>query len=124
LGTLRDSRSSTRSLPGVRGCWIAAIVLAIATRLSIAFFGPSLHGYDPVSHIAYVFFLDLYRAVPFADQGWSHFHPPLHYVVGWLLAQADSPAIFARGLALFGSATSLGAALLAAAIVAIGLPGR
>ena len=56
-----------------------------------------LHGYDGWSHVAYVLYLDLYHAIPFADQGWSYFHPPLHYLFGFLLAQAGNAEVLARG---------------------------
>jgi tetratricopeptide (TPR) repeat protein len=112
------------SAPPISACWVAAVGVAVAARLSCVFFGPALGGYDAVGHACYAFFLDLYHAVPHADQGWSYFHPPLHYLVGWALAQTGSPEAFARGLALFGSAASLGIALLTAAIVRLGLPGR
>jgi tetratricopeptide (TPR) repeat protein len=81
-------------------------------------------GYDAWGHVAYVIFLDIYRSVPWADQGWSYFHPPLHYALGWLLAQAGSGEILMRGLPLLGSAASLGTAALAAWLVRRATPDR
>jgi tetratricopeptide (TPR) repeat protein len=81
-------------------------------------------GYDAWGHVAYVLYLDLYRAVPWADQGWSYFHPPLHYALGWLLAQWQSSEVLVRGLALLGSAASLGTAWLAAWLVGVAAPDR
>ena len=63
----------------------------LAVRLWNAFTGSLLRGYDDLGHVGYILYLDLYRSVPWADQGWSYFHPPLHYAVGWALAQLDSP---------------------------------
>ena len=51
-----------------------------------------MKGWDDFGHVGYMLFLDLYRAVPWADQGWSYFHPPLHYSIGWGLA------VFSGGL--------------------------
>ena len=70
--------------------WIAVLGSAVGVRLWNAWAGPLMWGYDAWGHVAYVIFLDIYRAVPWADQGWSYFHPPLHYALGWLLAQAGS----------------------------------
>jgi tetratricopeptide (TPR) repeat protein len=81
-------------------------------------------GYDAWGHVAYVLFLDLYRAVPWADQGWSYFHPPLHYALGWVLAQFGSGDALMRGLSLLGSAASLLTAALAALLVRMASPGR
>jgi len=63
------------------GGWIAAIGGAVGVRLWNALAGPRMWGYDAWGHVAYVLFLDIYRAVPWADQGWSYFHPPLHYAL-------------------------------------------
>jgi len=98
--------------------------VAAGVRLWVALFGPLLWGYDAWGHVAYVLFLDLYRSVPFADQGWSYFHPPLHYALGWLLAQAGSGEVLARGLAVLGSAASLGTAAIAAWLARRAAPGR
>jgi hypothetical protein len=103
---------------------VAALGLALAQRLTNTIEVPLLRGYDAVGHVSYVFFLDLYRAIPYADQGWSYFHPPLHYLFGWLLAQAGSVYTFVYGLAALGNVAGLGVALLTAAIVRMGLPGR
>jgi tetratricopeptide (TPR) repeat protein len=81
-------------------------------------------GYDAWGHAAYVLFLDLYRGVPWADQGWSFFHPPLHYTLGWLLAQTGSGEVLMRGLALWGSAASLGTAALGAWVARRAAPDR
>ncbi len=93
-------------------------------RLWNALEGPLLWGYDAWGHVAYAIFLDLYRAVPWADQGWSFFHPPLHYAFGWLLAQAGSGEVLARGLSVVGSVASLATAALAAWMVRAATPGR
>ena len=66
------------------------------------------YGYAAWGHLSYIFFLDLFRAVPYSDQGWSYFHPPLYYAVGWGLAQSGDSEVLLRGLALFGGAASLG----------------
>lgn len=94
--------------------WGAALGAAFGVRLWNALEGSRMWGYDAWGHVAYVLFLDLYRAVPWADQGWSYFHPPLHYALGWVLAQAGSGEVLMRGLSLLGSAASLGTAALAA----------
>jgi len=51
---------------------------AVAVRLWNALAGPSGYGYDAWGHYNPVFFLDLYRSLPYSDQSWSFFHPPLH----------------------------------------------
>ena len=110
-----------------RGIWTAGgillLLVALGVRLWNALAGPRMWGYDAWGHVAYVFYLDLYRAVPWADQGWSYFHPPLHYLIGWALAQARSGEVLMRGLALWGSLASLLTAALAARLAAIGFPG-
>jgi tetratricopeptide (TPR) repeat protein len=98
--------------------------VAVASRLWNALEMPVLHGYDAIGHVAYALFLDLYRAVPHADQGWSYFQPPLHYLFGWGLAQAGSAPVLVRGLALVASTASLLTAALAAYAVRLGMPGR
>ena len=69
-----------------------------------------------------MFFLDLYQSIPYADQGWSYFHPPLHYLFGWGLAQFDSPAVLLHGLAFLGGAASLAIALMAARVTRLANP--
>jgi hypothetical protein len=108
----------------VRAAWAAALGAAVASRVANAWLQPGPSGFDAWGHIAYVFFIDLYRAIPYADQGWSYFHPPLHYVLGWVLAQSGSADVLVRGLSLLGSAASLGTALLAAGVVRRCLPER
>ena len=93
--------------------WCLAIATAVGVRAWNAFEGPLLWGYDAWGHVAYVLFLDLHRAVPFADQGWSYFHPPLHYAIGWPLAKLGSSEVLLRGLAVWGGAASLVVAWLA-----------
>jgi len=102
----------------LRATWALAIAAAAGLRLWNALIGPVLHGYDGWAHIAYVLFIDLYHAVPFPDQGWSYFHPPLYYGIGAAIAQVDDGDVLVRGLMLIGSAASLGVALLAARLVA------
>jgi tetratricopeptide (TPR) repeat protein len=104
--------------------WAVAGSAALGVRVWNALAGPRMWGYDAWGHVAYVLFLDLYRSVPWADQGWSYFHPPLHYALGWLLAQAGSGEVLMRGLALWGSAASLGTAALGAWIVRRAAPER
>jgi tetratricopeptide (TPR) repeat protein len=104
--------------------WIVSIAAAAGVRLWNALTVPLMWGYDASGHVAYVFFLDRYGAVPWAHQGWTYFHPPLHYVVGWALAQLGSAEILLRGLALFGSAASLAIAGLAAVVTRAAAPER
>ncbi len=94
--------------------WILALGAALGVRLWNALEGPLMWGYDAWGHVAYVLFLDLYHAVPYADQGWSYFHPPLHYLLASPLAREGDSEVLIRGLALMGSAASLGIAFLAA----------
>ncbi len=104
--------------------WGLALTFAVASRVWNALALPVLSGYDAQGHVSYALFLDLYRAVPYADQGWSYFHPPLYYFFGWILAQAGSAPVLVRGLGLLSSAASLGLAALAGACVRRALPGR
>ncbi len=97
--------------------WGVAVGVAAGVRLWNALAGPLLWGYDAWGHVAYALFLDLYRAVPWADQGWSYFHPPLHYALGWALVQGGSGELLVRGLAVAGSVASLATAALAAWMV-------
>jgi tetratricopeptide (TPR) repeat protein len=103
--------------PGLTLAWLAVIVAAVGVRLWNAIAGPLMWGYDAWGHVAYVLFLDLYRGLPWADQGWSYFHPPLHYALGWGLAQFGSGEALMRGLPLLGGAASLVTAFLAAWLV-------
>jgi len=104
--------------------WIVSAGLAATLRVWNAVTGPMFYGYDAWGHISYVFFLDMYHALPWADQGWSYFHPPLHYLFGWALMQFGSPDVLVIGLALLGSVASLGVAGLAAGVVRVGFPER
>jgi len=104
--------------------WCVAIGAAAGIRLWNALEGPLLWGYDAWGHVAYALFVAHYRAVPWADQGWSYFHPPLHYALGALLAQLGSGEALARGLSLLGSAASLATAALAAWVVRAAAPAR
>jgi hypothetical protein len=97
--------------------WVAVLTPALGVRGWNALAGPLMWGYDAWGHVAHVLFIDLYRGLPWADQGWSYFHPPLHYLVGWALAQARDAEALVRGLAVLGSAASLGTAALAAGLV-------
>jgi len=108
---------SVSARTAVAAGWIVAIAAAVGVRGWNALTGPLLWGYDAWGHVAYVLFLDLYRGVPWADQGWSYFHPPLHYALGWLFAQARSGEFLARGLMLLSSLGSLATAVVAAAVV-------
>jgi tetratricopeptide (TPR) repeat protein len=101
-----------------------AVALAVGVRLWNALGGPLMWGYDAWGHVAYVFFVDVYRAIPWADQGWSYFHPPLHYLLAWPLTLFDNGDALMRGLALLGSAASLATAALAAWVVRVAAPSR
>ena len=104
----------------LRAAWMTSIAVATGLRLWNALLGPVLHGYDGWGHVAYVLFIDLYHAIPYPDQGWSYFHPPLYYLLGAAVAQLGDGDVLARGLALIGSAASLAIAVLAARVVAMG----
>jgi hypothetical protein len=104
--------------------WSVALAVSVGVRLWNALEGPLMWGYDAWGHVAYVLFLDLYRGLPWPDQGWSYFHPPLHYALGWVLAQARSSEVLMRGLSLLGSAASLGTAALAAWLARRATPER
>jgi arylsulfatase len=103
---------------------VVAIAAATAVYVWNALTSPLMRGYDDFGHVGYIFFIDLYRALPWADQGWSYFHPPLHYLFGWVLVQLRSTEVLLRGLALLNGAWSLGVAALAAAVVRRSTPGR
>ena len=103
----------TTRLPLQAG-WVAAVGAALAVRAWNALEGPLMWGYDAWGHVAYVLFLDVHHGLPWADQGWSYYHPPLHYALGSLLADAGDGDVLVRGLSLLGSAASLGIAALAA----------
>jgi tetratricopeptide (TPR) repeat protein len=126
----RAERVSGGSGPSGRGSrrialgWLVAVAGAVGVRLWNALSGPLLWGFDAPGHVAYVFFLDRYHAVPWAHQGWGYFHPPLHYAIGWALAQFGSAELLLRGLALFGSAASLGVAACAAFVARAAAPKR
>ncbi|MFP8878986.1 MAG: sulfatase-like hydrolase/transferase [Myxococcota bacterium] len=110
----RTPSSDTRGLSRV--AWLGAFVILAGQRVWNAIDGPLMRGWDDFGHVGYVLFLDLYGAVPWADQGWSYFHPPLHYVIGWGLAQFGSAEVLLRGLSLIGGAASLLIAWLAARV--------
>jgi tetratricopeptide (TPR) repeat protein len=104
--------------------WCVSVAGAAGVRVWNAVFGPLFYGYDAWGHISYVFFLDMYRSIPYADQGWSYFHPPLHYLFGWALMQAGNPKVLVVGLSLLGGAASLGVAALAIGPIRRALPER
>jgi hypothetical protein len=104
--------------------WYASVAGAIGVRVWNAVFGPLFYGYDAWGHISYVFFLDMYRAIPYADQGWSYFHPPLHYLFGWALMQLGNPKVLVVGLSVLGAAASLGVAALAIRPIRQAFPDR
>lgn len=104
--------------------WSLAIVGSVGVRLWNALGGPTMWGYDGWGHVAYVLFLDIYGGVPWADQGWSYFHPPLYYALGWMLAQFGDGEVLMRGLACLGSLASLATAALAAFLVRRASPQR
>jgi Flp pilus assembly protein TadD len=104
--------------------WGVALAAAVGVRAWNALAGPLMWGYDAWGHVAYVLFLDIYRSVPWADQGWSYFHPPFHYALGWCLAQLGSGDALMRGLSLLGGAMSVLTAALAAVLVRMAAPGR
>ena len=104
--------------------WIAAVAGVAGVRLWNGITGPLLRGYDDHGHVGYVLFLDLYRSVPWADQGWSYFHPPLHYLFGWVLAQIGSAEALLHGLALLNGLWSLAIAYLAARVTRLACPDR
>ena len=104
-------------MTALRIAWIAAFVMCGGVRLWNGLFGPLLRGYDDHGHLGYVLYLHLYRSIPWADQGWSYFHPPLHYLFGWGLAQLGSPEAILHGLALLNGASSLAIAWIASRMV-------
>ncbi|HEY5656246.1 MAG TPA: hypothetical protein VIY27_00510, partial [Myxococcota bacterium] len=115
---------SSRERRGLALAWALVLGLAVGVRLWNALAGPRMWGYDAWGHVAYTLFLDAYRGLPWADQGWSYFHPPLHYLLGWALAQLRDAELLMRGLALLGSAASLGTAGLAAWVARRASPAR
>lgn len=125
-----SARTETRAGASARGRrwliagWFAATLVLVGVRCWNALTGPLFQGYDDFAHIGYVLFLDRYAAVPWADQGWSYFHPPLHYMLGWGLAQFDDAIVLVRGLALVSNSASLGIAALAAWITRLTTPER
>jgi len=106
-----------RSLRGTSIAWWLVLVCAFGVRAWNALTGPLLWGYDAPGHASYIFYLDRYGFLPFAHQGWGYFHPPLHYLVGWLLTGFGDADVLLRGLGLFGSLLSLAIAGLAARVV-------
>ena len=48
--------------------WVVAVAAAVGVRGWNALAGPTMWGYDAWGHVAYALFIDLYRAVPWADQ--------------------------------------------------------
>ena len=103
--------------------WNVAAFAAVGIRLWNAIFGPLLYGYDQWAHLAYIFFIDMYHALPYADQGWSYFHPPFHYLLGWVVMQVGDPKVLMVGVALIGSMGSLAIAWLGAKLVRWSFPG-
>lgn len=98
--------------------------VATGVRAWNALAGPLGWGYDAWGHVAYVLFLDLYRALPHADQGWVYFHPPLHYLLAWPWAWPRSGEVLLRGMLLLSSAASLLTAAVAAWVVRRSTPLR
>jgi len=108
----------------LRAAWIAAVGVAVGLRVWNALTSELMWGYDAWGHVAYMLFIDLYHAFPRADQGWSYYQPPLHYVLGAGLAQLGRGELLVRGLSLLASLASLGIAALAALLARRAAPGR
>ncbi|MFQ5416072.1 MAG: tetratricopeptide repeat protein, partial [Myxococcota bacterium] len=108
---------------GIRLAWVL-VAAAAGVRLWNIFQGPLMAGFDAPGHIAYIFYLDRYGAIPWAHQGWGYFHPPLYYLLGWGLAQFGSAILLLRGLALWSSAASLIIAGLSAWVARAAAPER
>ena len=116
----RMRRSRSLLLAG----WILSVGTALGMRAWNAIAGRAFYGYDAWGHIAYVFFLDMYRAVPFADQaGRTSTRRSTTCWAGSSCSLA-TPDVLVVGLSLLGSAASLGVAALAAGLVRAGFPGR
>ncbi|MEM7411687.1 MAG: hypothetical protein AAF430_15765 [Myxococcota bacterium] len=105
----------------VAGCALWAI--AVAVRVWEAWQAPLLWGYDAWGHVSYVLFLDTFRALPWADQGWSYFHPPLHYVFSLPFVGSGDALTLARGMLGVSALASLGTAALAGGAVRLVFPG-
>ncbi|MEE3332520.1 MAG: hypothetical protein VX246_16760 [Myxococcota bacterium] len=114
--TVPSSGASSGRRQWLTFAWVGVIALAVGVRGWNALFGPMLWGYDAWAHITYVLFLDTFHALPWADQGWSFFHPPLYYLVGLGLAQFGSAEALAHGLACLSSLASVGIAWLVARV--------
>lgn len=124
MSAARAARGPRPGRPFPIWAWLLAIGVAAGVRLWNALTDPLMWGYDAWGHVAYVLFLDLYRAVPWADQGWSYYQPPLHYALGWVLAQFGSGEVLMRGLPMLAGAASLGTAGLAAKLARLADPER
>lgn len=104
--------------------WVVTATLALGVRVWNALQGEMMWGYDAWGHVAYMLFIDLHHAFPWADQGWSYYQPPLHYVLGAGLAQLGNGEILVRGLSFVATAASLGTATLAALLARAVSPER
>jgi hypothetical protein len=60
------------------------ILIGLLAALFARNFGriPDMLGMDMPEHIEYMDYILRYRALPYADQGWQMFQPPLAYLVG------------------------------------------
>ena len=72
---------STGAPRRARLVFLCLVGLGVLIRLNNGIRFPSLHGYDSFGHVTYIFYLLKTGQVPFADQGWSFFHPPLYYAI-------------------------------------------
>jgi hypothetical protein len=97
---LRVADTSARRHRAALALTLAVFAAAVAARLWNALTPAPGWGYDAWGHVAYVLYLDLFHALPHADQGWSYFHPPLHYLLAWPLARSGNAEVLLRGMSL------------------------
>jgi tetratricopeptide (TPR) repeat protein len=97
----------------------ALVFLAVLMRLNNAVRFPSLTGYDSFGHLTYIWYLLKTGSVPFADQGWSFFHPPLYYALAaaiWKPLQAVDPKQVLKVIGVTFSLVGLGSAWIASGV--------
>lgn len=83
------------------------IVMALATVALVANNSASLartDGFDAKSHLDYVQFLLEHGRVPWPEEGWTFYHPPLYYALGaGLLASAGLDTLHVKALPVLRS---------------------
>ncbi len=109
--------------------WLLLLfAVAAILRVHNAWVAPPLSGFDGPYHAAYVSILLDEARIPYADEGWSTFHPPFYYAlcagIWWLLPDATPPIGVLFAMRMLGVVASLFLGFAAAGCARLLFPGK